>query len=283
MSRVLLILAATFIVTGCAARVPQQHPDFAQRQKTVQTVVVIPADVLFYQDTVTDGAQRDSARENFIQSELQYETERVLRARGYTVNTDLANRIARGDKSLAFEMEQFRQRYVSLLDETNRGKKGDSTPSLVQASVGPQATAWAAKARADAMLFVRYEGFERSVGKTVVDSIPGLVLGAATGIGYMALKSAAQLEAAMIDAVSGEIIWVSDAKDKKGNPVFRGKRMVPRKMLDYALRPLPRAVGYVSPTDKPALVAASTPDNRDAPSATDADNEPDDVSDKGDD
>lgn len=257
----MLMLAATLLSLPGYARDPLQHEQFAQRQQKIKTIAVVPADVAFNLDTVADGMQRDAAREDQIRAELRATAEAQIASHGYKVDASLAARMAAGDQNLAFEFEQFKQRYVGIANESRRRNPAEDGVALVKTGVGPQAIAWAANSGVDALLLVRYQGFSRSGGKVFVDSIPGVLLGALTGIGYAAKKSDAYLEAVLIDAVSGEVLWFNDTGEQKN--VFFSSRMTPAKMLAYSLKPLPRLASPILPSDvSPASPVGATPQSK---------------------
>jgi hypothetical protein len=246
MRRLVPLLCCVVALAGCAVKGPLQHSEFNQRQLTIQTIVVVPADVVFSLDTVSDGAQRNATREAQIRWVLQRAGERQLQARGYRLHNALAEQLGKGDNELAFAAEQLRGRYGSVVEETNKRSSGDD--ALVKATLGPQSTAWAASAGADALLIVRYQGFERSKGKAVIDSVPGVLLAAVTGFGYVANTSGGYLEVALIDAVSGEVLWVNDTRDTKvGAPFTPIREMTPVGMLAYVLKSLPKAAAPKDP------------------------------------
>jgi len=239
-----LIAVVVITLTGCATSRVQQSSDFVQRQQTLRSIAVVPAEVVQVFDSVGDDAVRNEPREKQIQQSLRTSAENKLRNQGYVVNTQLYERLEDGGNDLAVEFEQFKRNYSRLLGDANYyAFSGNAT--LVTSSIGQLMTAWAADAKVDAILFVRYRGLERSTGKAVVDSIPGVVIAAVTGVGYVAKKRAAYLESILIDAISGEILWRNGTGETEVKP-FRQRVMTPQQMLNVTLALIPVATANVS-------------------------------------
>ena len=252
--RIVLIALIALLPMGCATQ-GQQHAEMLARLQTIRSIAIVPAEVNFSNDTVSDGAQRDEAREQSIQKELRLTAENRLRRQGYVINTQLYEKILKPDSEIAFEFEQFKQRYAQLIDEAAQSETTGTSTATAGRTLGPHLLAWASDSNADAILLVRYRGIELSTQKAVLESIPGVVLAAVTGDGYTKYKKVAGLDAALIDAVSGEILWRNTATNKHRQvqkTIQKTMDLPPQGMLSKSLDPLTsvskRSPNNASPT-----------------------------------
>ena len=262
--KTILIALIALIPMGCTTK-SLQRSDFSVRHQTIRSIAIVPADVSFSIETVSEKGQRDDVREKNIQKELHLASESRLRRHGYEVKTQLYEQILAPNSDIAFEFEQFKQRYAELPNDARQsGTTGSATP-IVEGTLGQQVTAWTAGANADAILLVRYWGIERSTGKAIVESIPGVILAAATGSGYVSKKRGAFLETVLIDAVTGEILWRNTATDQY-KTAFKEISLPPRGMLMQSLGQLPAIAGTSlydasSEIEKSKTQQPTTPEN----------------------
>lgn len=215
---------------GCAMTPVRQHPDFASGKRKVQVVAILPPDVEYRHLVFTGENERDPQREQAISQDLANSAEALLQARGYSVKTDLLKKLEAGDKQFNFEYEQLKGAYAQAskelyaqpmvqIEESNKFKVG----------LGSIVNPFAAGCGADALLLARYAGFDKSGGLIAKEVIGSALLAALTGAYYVPAKNGGSIEVALIDGITGEVLWSNSA----GGPIGHGAS------LNLALTKLP--------------------------------------------
>lgn len=228
----LALFAAVVVASGCATTSVRQHPEFAAAKRTVKTVAVLPPEVEFRQIVFTGENERDSLREATISSELSSAVQTALEQRGYTANMDLQDRLKEGDKQFNFDYEQLKTAYAQASKELyQRNQVTVDESAKFKVGLGPIANAFTAASGADALVLVRYWGFDKSGGQVTKEIIAGALLGVLTGFVAIPGKSGSRLEVAVVDGVSGEVLWANTL----GGP------STPAAILQRAVATLPAA------------------------------------------
>jgi len=205
-----LIVALVLLVTlsGCAMTSVRQHPDFASGKRKINVVALLPSEVEYRHLVFTGENERDAEREKSIASEIESGMSTVLKTHGYTAKSDVLDKARSGDKEFNFQLEQLKGAYVQVAKELYAQPMVEvEQSSKFKVGVGPLANPFAAISGADALMFARYQGFDKSDGLVAKEVLASALLAALTGSYYIPMKSGGQIELSLIDGVSGEILW----------------------------------------------------------------------------
>lgn len=203
---VALLLAAT--LSGCAMTSVRQHPDFANGERKIKVVAILPAEVEYRHLVFTGENERDAEREKTIASEIESGMGVALQNRGYTTKFDVLNKARSGDKEFNFQLEQLKGAYVQISKELYaQPMVAEEESTKFKVGVGPLANPFAEIAGADALILARYQGFDKSGGLLAKEITGSVLLAALTGVYYVPAKSGGQIELSLIDGVSGEVLW----------------------------------------------------------------------------
>lgn len=202
------------LLSGCTSTstLVRQHPDFASAKRNVRTIAVLPPDVEFTHVVFTGENARDANEEDIIRKELIMAAKKVIEERGYTVKVELLERLDGSDKPFMFEYEQLKTAYVQVAkDLYKNGAISDEESTKFKVSIGPVANTFSAASGADALILMRYSGFDKSTGQMAKDIFVSALIAALLRSNTAATpaKGAGTVEVVLIDGVSGDILWTN--------------------------------------------------------------------------
>lgn len=205
----LIVLSA---LTGCAMTPVRQHPDFASGKQKIKVVAILPADVEFRHLVFTGENERDSAREQAIASDLNATVGRLLEAKGYVIKEDLLKKAEAGDKQFNFDFEQFKNAYGQVYKELYaQPMVQEEQANKFKVGVGALANPFAQSCKADALLLIRYAGFDKSQGLIAKEVVGSALLAVLTGVVAVPAHNGGHIDLALIDGVSGDVLWTNAA------------------------------------------------------------------------
>ncbi len=244
---VITMVIVSVILTGCSLTPVRQHPDFASGKQKVRVVAILPADVEFRHLVFTGENERDSAREQSIATELNSAVGNMLQSRGYLIKEDLLKRAEAGDKQFNFDLEQFKTAYSQAYKELYaQPMLQEEQAYKFKVGVGALANPIAQSCNADALLLVRYAGFDKSQGLIAKEIAGSVLLAVLTGVVATPAPSGGHIDLALIDGVSGDVLWTNSY----GGPAPHGAS------LNMAMSKLP-ALKDTPPTSAPTLALKS--------------------------
>lgn len=247
---VIVGLVVITALTACSMTPVRQHPDFASGKQKVRVVAILPADVEFRHLVFTGENERDTALEQSIATELNSGAGAMLQSRGYLIKEDLLKRAEAGDKQFNFEYEQFKSAYSQVYKELYaQPMMQEEQANKFKLGIGPLANPIAQSCNADALLLVRYAGFDKSHGLLAKEIVGSALLAVLTGVVASPAPKGGHIDLALIDGVSGDILWTNSY----AGPVPHGAS------LNMAMSKLP---GLKETASEPAVVAKT-----DAPAA----------------
>lgn len=206
----LTLLLSAFALGGCATYTDvRQHQDLQQEARHIATVAVLPADVSIELVTFTGENEKESDKQNTIATQLDAVARKQLEAQGLkVVDFDFAKAVQE-QPNLAFTLTQCKEAlakakktlYGDRVQEKNKGK--------FKETIGPAANAIAEATGADALLLIKYDGFEKSGGMIAKDIVAGALLAVLTGSMPVSAKEGSQVEVALIASDSGDVLWMN--------------------------------------------------------------------------
>jgi len=258
--RTLLTIAATAAwLTGCSSlqtTTTREHEDLESHLLKVERVVIAPPEVSIALIKVSGDNERIASLEHSTRQGILNLARRDLRVAGYeVVEFDFAKAIAE-DEDFAFTITQVRDAFDMARQELRAGRELSAAQKRAfNASVGSAVNAVSARTDADAVLLLRYAGFRKSEGmvtRDVASSVAFAILTMGQGL-LVHNTSGAQIEAALIDGVTGDVLWTdSRAGSLDASIATAAMSTLPRDIDPQGAVPAAVAAGAPVPVLEPA-------------------------------
>jgi hypothetical protein len=198
------------LVSGCVMMTPiRQHPDFANAARKVQTVAILPPDVEYLRIVFNGDNERQTEKEQTITQELQEGLETALKKKQYTLQPWLSDKQKEENKNLSFDLQQVRTAYNEAAKQLFEKPANEEESKNYRVSLGPVVNPVASLVNAEALLYVRYNGFEKSGGQQTKDILAGALLSVLTGVVAVPAGEGSVLEVALIDGATGDVLWAN--------------------------------------------------------------------------
>jgi hypothetical protein len=192
------------IASGCTAYTPvRQHPDLAQVRDRIVTIAVIEPEVEYVQVVFTGDNARQPERERAIANELTTRLRSGVENKGYTVRAETNEWLDKPNVIESSDLQAVRAAYRQAAAQLYERAATDDEARQYRVSIGPGANPVAVEKRADALLIVRYAGYEKSGGERAKDVVVGSLL----GVRYA--SRGGTLEVALIDGTTGDVLWAN--------------------------------------------------------------------------
>jgi len=203
------IITLLVFVSSCTTTTStRRHPTLTEQLEYIDSVVVIPPRVEIEYVTLTGENERLTEQEDTIRIQLIQMAEHRLTSRGYhVVEFDFEGAI-KSNEEFAYTVTQVREEFDQAKKELQLGKGLTiEEATTLKASIGEVVNVVAEETGADAILLMRYEGFEKSKGYKSKDIGTSILVGILTGIVPVAAPTGAITEVALIDGATGDVLW----------------------------------------------------------------------------
>lgn len=234
-----ILLSVTVLAGGCATTTTRTHPTLAEQLNRVDTVVIVPPRIEIQYVTLTGENERLTEQELAISDQLMAIAARELRDHGYEViDFDFEAAIEKDDE-LAYTVTQIREGFERAKKDLQLGKAlSEDEADNIRISVGEAVNHVAAMSGADAILLMRYVGFQKSEGYVAKDVGTSILVGVLTmgSVIPISQTAGAMTEVALVDGVTGDVLWAD---------IMSG--MLDSSITDKALDTLPHDVDPVTP------------------------------------
>lgn len=197
------------VVSGCAVTPIRQHPDFANAARPVQTVAILPPDVEFVRIVFNGDNERLTEKERTIAEELYRGLETALKNKHYTIRPWLAAKEGEENTSVNFDLQQVRVAYNEAAKQLYEKPVNEEESKSFRVTLGPVVNPIASRMDAEALLYMRFNGFEKSGGQQTKDIVAGALLGVLTGVVPLPKPEGSALEVALIDGATGDVLWAN--------------------------------------------------------------------------
>jgi len=193
-ARLTVALLVLVTLAGCAMTTVRQHPDFASGKRIIKTIAILPSEVEYRHLVFTGENERDPKLEKSITNTIETSIGNLLQKRGYTAKLDVLEKARAGDKEFNFQLEQFKGAYNEISKELYAQLTVQAEQSATfKLGVGALANPLASLCAADALMLIRYQGFDKSGGMVAKEVIASALLGALTGVVAVPAKMGGQL------------------------------------------------------------------------------------------
>lgn len=213
-------MLALLFASGCAPQMTAErtHPEFASNKVDIERVAIVPPIVEFNKVEFSGEGVRDQEQEKTFESMLIRGAETALVERGYTPVVVEREQIAEELAAFNVDLGKLREQYNQARERLYQTPMVTLEESLTfQESVGEAAAIVASYADADAVLLMRYAGFEKTGGAVAKDVAVGVLVGLLTGYVPVANTEGETLEAAVLDGQTGNVLWVNAASHPAAN------------------------------------------------------------------
>lgn len=215
------------LASACAITTTRTHPELNEQLQHIDTVVIAPPRVEITQLTLTGENERLLELERMIRQELVALAEARLRERGFEVLPFDFDAAMQENDEFAYTVTQIREGFEKAKEDLQLGQPiAPEKANKLAVSLGEATNIVAARTGADAILLLRYQGFDKSSGyvaKDVATSVLVAVLTAGQIVPYKPAEGAIT-EAALVDGATGEVLW-ADIKGGKLNAAIAGNTM----------------------------------------------------------
>ena len=196
-------------VSGCAGTPIRQHPDFASAARKVQSIAILPPDVEHVRIVFTGENERLTEQEREVAVDLQRGFEAALKTKQYVVRPWPDAQQLEETPNANFELQQVRTAYNEASKQLYDKAANAEESKKFRVSLGPVVNPVATRVNAEALLYARFNGFEKSGGQQTKDILAGALLGVLTGAIAIPKPTGAVLEVALIDGVTGDVLWAN--------------------------------------------------------------------------
>lgn len=209
--RVSTLLCTLLIVAGCATTTTTRtHPTLEEQLHHVNSVVIAPPRVEIEYVTLTGENERLTDQEDTIRGQLINIAEAHLISHGYEIVEFDFEKALEEDPEFAYTVTQIREGFDKAKEDLQFGKQiSEEQARKLRICLGEAANIVATKTGADAILLMRYAGFDKSDGHVAKDIGTTLLVGILT-MGQVVMASPASgavTEVALIDGITGDILW----------------------------------------------------------------------------
>lgn len=205
-----LLLVGAACISGCASYTSvREHKNLADEASRIGSIVILPEDVTIELIAFTGENERLTDKQNDFARQLHIAATNQLGSHGLkTVDYDFDKNIA-ADQNLAFAITQCKDALAKSQKSLYKKPVEVKNRSSFTESVGAHANTIADATGADAILVLTYNGFEKTAGMKTKDVVAGALLGALTGTVAIAPGEGGALQATLIAADSGAILWTN--------------------------------------------------------------------------
>jgi hypothetical protein len=184
----------------------RRHPEFHARCREIETVAVLPPEVQVVR-IVLRGQEEMHEEEEAVLRDLPGIVSRELEQHGFDAHPAFGEEPRPEAPELRFETTQIQRAYDRVSAEMYATAMLPSDRALqYECSVGPDVGLFAQEGEADALVFLRYHGWQKSADEVARDIVLGVLFGVPS-----TAPSGAILEVALVDGATGEVLWANKA------------------------------------------------------------------------
>ncbi len=211
LSKIIAVLCV-LALSACSQTSVRHHQDFQEVAKTIDSVVILPAQVEVELITFDSDNEILEERSILIKQQIKEIATLKLKSENLTViDFDFQNEITK-DSDFAYAVTQVKESWeAAKSDMYERGLVSEKDKSKFQTELGDVLNSIHQKTGADAALLITYSGFEKSDGMIAKDVASSVLVGVLT-LGAVIPIQATQgsfIDVALVDTASGKVIWAN--------------------------------------------------------------------------
>ena len=203
-----LIWISLYVFNCAAPTAVRLHPDFVANPERIASISILPPDTEVLYLVFSGDNHRLQEKEREIDSLFMLLLPEILASQEYKSEPYLFPEEPQQATEYRYTLEQFRTAYYGTLSEMY-AKPGVSMKNAADypGEVGPLVNQLGVEPDVDALLFLSYRGFKKSAGLLAKEMAGGVLLGVATGVVVVPLDEGGRLQAALVDATTGNVLW----------------------------------------------------------------------------
>ncbi|MCM2679706.1 hypothetical protein [Echinimonas agarilytica] len=207
-------LCALVILSGCAANYTSEraHPDYVNNKVDIERIAIVPPIVEYNSLEFSGENVPIPEREEEMKQIIVDFAAEELRARGYEPVVVKREEVEAELDNYNIDLGKLREQYSQIRDvlyEKSVVKIEDSVK--FEQSVGEAAAIVASYSDADAVLLMRYYAYEKTSGAIAKDVAVSVLVAALTGGVGVQPTSGEAVEVAVLDGISGNVLWTNHA------------------------------------------------------------------------
>jgi len=213
---VLCFLSVIVLLSACSiTNTVRKHPEYSALSSSIKSIYVLPPEVVITHKSLSESDSRSSKKEGTMLKIFSEQIPTYISQQGISVpDTDFDQ--AFGTTS-ELTLEQLRSAYRKASIDLHKQKvKSSNHKSFVLrekndpiVNLGSVASYVSKQLSADALMIVRYIGFEIYTGGIIMDRLDTAMSSQITSPFVDASTFGGVFEIALIDGKSGDIIWIN--------------------------------------------------------------------------
>lgn len=231
-----LVAVAT---SGCATYLT--HPEFKERQKTLQTVACLPPDVEVFKVAFTGTHETMPELYPAIKEQTVDGIRHVMEAKGYQWQPlDLSEAALDQAPDLRTTYHTIQQIYAKTLKDIKKRRQKKFTYTI-GAEINPMAD----YAQADALFLIKWVAYKKTGGEIAKDIAKTVLIAAVTFGTVLAFSptSEAIAHVALIDGNTGDVLWYHENFQDTAVDVAEEWQLT--RTLNRLLKPFPKSAAKV--------------------------------------
>lgn len=210
----LFTISLAVLTSACSYTPLREHPTLEDQLSKIDRIVVAPPEVTIELVKFAGNNERLTEKEATITSQLQSVAQQGIEAHDFTLVDFDFNAVALNDDTFAFDLEQVRASYLEADQVLYTTALSKDKVRTVSASVGSIINTVGSKTEADAVLMLTYAGVKKSGGKMAQEYISSVLLSILTGYYVIPVSEGAAIKVALLDAVTGDVLWANKAVEQ---------------------------------------------------------------------
>ena len=232
-----LILLTVIVTTACSTTTVRQHPNFATNPGAIKTISMLPTDVTVTKLVLNGENEPIYDKQEYISNYLNTQFKDSLNQKGFTVSVIKSEQFNEQDENFSFNVEQVKKAYdtISLEIYKTRAMKTEQAHQMSQ-SVGEMVNEITSLTNSDALLITKYVGYQKSGGTVAKDVAASVLFTLLTGTTPVSATKGGYFEMALIDGVSGDVLWTNAS----------GGDLIEHSLINTVSRPFPNSANLAS-------------------------------------
>ena len=202
-----ILILTLLLASACTNETTlRENADFANSGNKNYSVALLPPEAeIEYMQFNADNT-RMSNEENKVIAVIINGAPKILASKGYTFAP-----FPTKHPDNAFQLERVRQEIKTAMKEMYKTAKINQDEAFkTNKTIGPDVNLFADLTKADLLLYIDYEGYEKSTALATKD-IPGdIFLGILTAGASVTPNQAGLAKLALIDGTTGDVLWANE-------------------------------------------------------------------------
>lgn len=205
-------------LVGCAAKNPylRQHSDIKAHCDEIKNIAIFPPMVKIYE--IAFGKEQRQMTKEMEQASIDLVTtlSEELSKRGFNAIPFYQEQNSNSESEKIFQQFEIEKLYINLTQQLEKSKY-TAPGKQFECSLGEEVKSIISSTSSDALFLVMFKGYSRTAGAISADITGKVMIGIMTGGLFVPPKAPSgyeELQAALVDAKTGEVLWVNRVIEK---------------------------------------------------------------------